>query len=385
VRHVHDVDRDVGFTAKNLTEECDSRCVVLRPIHRHQNLRHLGTPPSIEIDFTCYYRTNVLVVHCALTRPRLLRTMLQITTRAGGAMMTGDANALTTDLNGLEFRYWDWGIGAGTGRQVVLLHGLASNARFWDLSAPSLTGELRVVALDERGHGLSAKPDDGYDFPTVAGDVATFIQELGLERPVLIGHSWGGNVALQVAADHSQLVGGVACIDGGFIEPSAREGATLESTLEELAPPDFSKFQMTWDQMLERSRNWGAAQAWGDKRIHFLEANFYVTDDGIVMPRLSRERHLKIVRALWDQRVSDLYPAIQAPVLWMPVRQTGDDYSSAGWRAEKEASIEKAVSLLPSTRVHWMEDSIHDVPVQKPEEVAEVILRHVREGFFGND
>ena len=297
-------------------------------------------------------------------------------------MTAVDARNTTTELNGLEFRYWDWSLGAGAGRHAVLLHGLASNARFWDLSAPYLAHELRVAALDERGHGLSAKPDDGYDFATVAGDVAAFIERLGLERPLLIGHSWGGNVALQVAADHPELVCGVVSIDGGFIERSARDGASLESTLEELAPPDFSKFQMTWDQMLERSRNWGASQAWGDRRIHFLEANFLVSDEGIVMPRLTRERHLRIVRALWDQRVSELYVSVRAPVLWMPTRQEGNDYSSAGWRHEKEISIEKAMSLLPSSRVHWMEDSIHDVPVQKPEEVAEVILRHVREGFF---
>ena len=297
-------------------------------------------------------------------------------------MTNATARTLTADLAGMEFRYWDWNLGTGSGRPAILLHGLASNARFWDLAAPHLVNDLRLMALDERGHGLSAKPDDGYDFPTVAGDVATFIGELRLERPLLIGHSWGGNVALQVAADHPELVGGVVSIDGGFIEPSAREGATLESTLEELAPPDFSKFRMTWDQMVERSRNWGTSESWGDQRIHFLEGNFFVSDEGIVMPRLSRERHLKIVRALWDQRVSELYPAIKTPVLWMPARQEGDDHSSAGWRVEKERSMEKAKGLLKRSTVHWMEDAIHDVPVQKPGEVAEVILRYFRDGFF---
>ena len=146
-------------------------------------------------------------------------------------MTSAAARSLTVDLAGLEFRYWDWNLGSGTGRSAVLLHGLASNARFWDLAVPHLTDDLRLVALDERGHGLSAKPDDGYDFPSVAGDVAAFIGKLGLERPLLIGHSWGGNVALQVAADHPELVGGVVSIDGGFIEPSARKGSTLEKSI----------------------------------------------------------------------------------------------------------------------------------------------------------
>ena len=297
-------------------------------------------------------------------------------------MSTNAARDLTIDLEKLTFRYWDWSLGGNSGAQAVLLHGLASNARFWDLAAPYLAGHMQVVALDARGHGLSAKPDDGYDFPAVARDVAAFIGGLGLVRPLLIGHSWGGNLALQVAADYQDLVSGLVCIDGGFIEPSAREGATLERTLEDLAPPDFSKFGLTWDQLLERSRNWGAAESWGDKQRDFLEANFHVSDEGIVMPRLTRERHLKIVRALWDQRVSSLYPKIHLPVLWMPARRDGDDHSSAGWRREKEESIAGALKALARSRVHWMEDSVHDVPVQRPEQVAATILQHVREGFF---
>ena len=290
-----------------------------------------------------------------------------------------DAASHFAELRGLPFRFWDWG---GLGRPGVLLHGLASNARFWDLSAPYLLEHFSVSALDQRGHGLTAKPDEGYDFPTVASDVAAFIRHTGVQRPLLIGHSWGGNVAIQVAADHPDLIAGVVCIDGGFIEPSARPGATLERTMQELAPPDFAQFRMTWEQMLERSRNWGAAQSWGEKRIDFLRANFEVSMDGIVMPRLRRDRHLEIVRAIWDQRVSELYSRIDTPVLWMPARQAGDDQSSAGWRVEKEQAIEKASRLLPRSRVVWMEDSVHDVPVQRPAEVAAVIVEQERAGFF---
>ena len=132
--------------------------------------------------------------------------------------MTTAAQDVFVDLNGLSFHYRDWG---GQGRPLVLLHGLASNAHFWDLAAPYLTHDHRVVALDQRGHGASAKTEDGYDFPTVATDVASFIRSLGMDRPILVGHSWGGNVGVQVAADNPHLLEGLVCIDGGTIEPSA--------------------------------------------------------------------------------------------------------------------------------------------------------------------
>ena len=71
-------------------------------------------------------------------------------------------------INGLLFHGIDWG---GIGRPMLLLHGLASNARFWDLAAPYLTHHFYTLALDQRGHGASAKPDQGYDFPSIAEDV----------------------------------------------------------------------------------------------------------------------------------------------------------------------------------------------------------------------
>ena len=97
-------------------------------------------------------------------------------------------------INGLDFHYRDWG---GSGRSLVLLHGLASTCRIWDLVAPILSEDYSVVALDQRGHGESAKPEEGYHFAAVAHDLLGFIRGMGLDRPIIVGHSWGGDVALE--------------------------------------------------------------------------------------------------------------------------------------------------------------------------------------------
>ncbi len=81
---------------------------------------------------------------------------------------------------------------------LVLVHGLASNARIWDLVAPYLQARFRVVAIDQRGHGQSDKPDDGYDYDTVSDDLVAAVAALGFRRPVIIGHSWGAGVALHL-------------------------------------------------------------------------------------------------------------------------------------------------------------------------------------------
>lgn len=86
----------------------------------------------------------------------------------------------TLTLDGLDFHYRDWG---GTGTPLVLLHGLASTSHIWDLAAPLLAQEYRVLALDQRGHGTTSKPDTGYDSKTFVGDLRAFVGETGLERP----------------------------------------------------------------------------------------------------------------------------------------------------------------------------------------------------------
>ena len=67
---------------------------------------------------------------------------------------------------------------------VLLVHGLASNARLWDGVALHLARRgHRVVAVDQRGHGRSSKPDDGYDMANVANDLRLLIDELGWTPP----------------------------------------------------------------------------------------------------------------------------------------------------------------------------------------------------------
>ena len=95
------------------------------------------------------------------------------------------------NLNGLSFHYRDWG---GSGQPIVLLHGLASTCHIWDMVAPILAEDNAVVALDQRGHGVSAKPDDGYDFATVSNDLLDLIRSRNMERPIVVGHSWGATL-----------------------------------------------------------------------------------------------------------------------------------------------------------------------------------------------
>lgn len=280
------------------------------------------------------------------------------------------------DLRGLPFRYRDWG---GDGRPVLLLHGLASTCHIWDLVAPLLAQDFRVAALDQRGHGRSAQVEDGYDFATVSGDATQFINSLGWERPVIVGHSWGADVALELAAAKPDLAAGLIFVDGGTIEPSARPGWSLEQAREDMAPPIFTGFtpEMMRARVKEGAR-FGPNPS--ETVVEAVLANFRVLEDGTIQSNLRRENHLRIIDALWDHKPSQLYPGLQCPVLMLPARQSTPDAMDRRFR--REESIARAASLLPVSKTVWLEDSIHDVPLQRPELVANTIRDHINNGFF---
>ena len=286
------------------------------------------------------------------------------------------AKDLYINLRGQPFHYRDWG---GDGRPVLLLHGLASTCHIWDLVAPLLAADFRVAALDQRGHGQSAQVDDGYDFATVLGDAAAFIEHLGWERSIVVGHSWGADVALELAVAKPELASGLIFVDGGTIDISNRPGWTLAQAREEMAPPIFTGFtpQMMRERVESSSRFGPNAPP---ETTEAVLANFRVLDDGTIQSNLRRENHLRIIDALWDHKPGDLYPRLNCATLMLPARQATPDAMDRRFR--REESIARAESLLPRSNTVWLEDSIHDVPLQRPGLVADTIREHIQSGFF---
>ena len=279
--------------------------------------------------------------------------------------------------NGINLHYRDWG---GSGRPIVLLHGLASSCHIWDLVAPQLAEDFAVIAVDQRGHGLTDKLESGYDFSTVGRDLLGVINARNLERPVIVGHSWGADVALEFAVAHPDVASGICFVDGGMIEPSARPGMTLEKAREDMAPPVFSG--MTLLALKERFGNRVRPFPLPPEFDQVIMSCFEVMEDRTVRTRLSRENHLRIIDALWEHHPSQLYPQVPCPVLMLPARMANDD-SVAERTYRRLESVAAAENLLPKVNVVWLEDSIHDVPVQRPELVAGLIRENIQSGFFG--
>lgn len=254
----------------------------------------------------------------------------------------------------------------------VLVHGLASNAHMWDGVGEALgVSGHSSAAVDQRGHGRSDKPDDGYDFATVTDDLAALIGALGYRRPVVVGQSWGGNVVLELAWRFPDLVAGIACIDGGTIE-LARVFPDWEACRAALTPPRTVGLPaVDIESFMRRSH-----PEWPASGIAGSMANFEVRSDGTVAPWLTVERHLLILRSLWEHRPSTRYEALRVPVLLVPATGGGGPQERA-----KQAAIATASALIPNVRVHAIRGD-HDLHAQFPAEIAALLHQQVVEGFF---
>jgi pimeloyl-ACP methyl ester carboxylesterase len=102
--------------------------------------------------------------------------------------------------------------GPSDGPPVLCLHGFPEGWMSWR-PVMNLLGEARLYAPDLRGYGQTERPPSGYDVFTLTDDISALIQALGLERPVLVSHDWGGALAWIFAHRYSHLVRRVAVVN----------------------------------------------------------------------------------------------------------------------------------------------------------------------------
>jgi pyruvate dehydrogenase E2 component (dihydrolipoamide acetyltransferase) len=111
---------------------------------------------------------------------------------------------------------------------LVLIHGFGGDRNNWLFNVDAWARDRRVVSLDLPGHGGSTKAVGAGDVKALAGAVSQMLDPLGLERSILVGHSLGAGVALQLALDRPDKVAGVVAISGlgfgGDVSPEFLEG-----------------------------------------------------------------------------------------------------------------------------------------------------------------
>jgi pimeloyl-ACP methyl ester carboxylesterase len=127
--------------------------------------------------------------------------------------------------DGVRLGYEESGAG---GLPFLLVHGILCDRRYLAPQLAHFAERRRTVAVDLRGHGESGTPEQDYTIGGYADDLAWMSTQLGLQRPLVVGHSLGGIVALALAAARPDLVGGIVTLDSVLVPPSERPEAMAQ-------------------------------------------------------------------------------------------------------------------------------------------------------------
>jgi hypothetical protein len=168
-------------------------------------------------------------------------------------------------------------------------------------------------------------------------------------------------------------------VDGGWLELS-RQFADWDACRTALAPPRLLGRRREEVEGYVRS----AHADWPESGIRGVLANFEVRPDGTIAPWLTYERHIEVLRGLWEHHPSECYASIGVPVLLVPAGADGGptaDGAASDWTGRKRRDVEAAAGAIPTARVRWLAGD-HDVHAQRPHELAGVMLELATNGFF---
>jgi pimeloyl-ACP methyl ester carboxylesterase len=255
---------------------------------------------------------------------------------------------------------------AGDGPALVLLHGMAGSAETWRRIVPSLAARFTVVAPDLLGHGASAKPPGEYSLGAHANAVRDLLVLLGLERATVVGHSFGGGVAMQLAYQYPERCQRLVLVSSGGL------GQDVNLLLRTLSLPGAEQvFPLLCSPGL---RDAGDALAARLGRIG-LRASPVVEEIwrsySSLTARESRQAFFRTLRAVIDhtgQAVSAadrLYLTAELPTLVV-------------WGARDSIiPVEHAHSAhraMPGSRLEIFDDAGHYPHCEAPERFAETLL-----------
>lgn len=247
-----------------------------------------------------------------------------------------------------------------------MLHGLSSNARYWDRTAVRLP-HRRVVALDQRGHGRTGSATrtpvlpDGYAMRELLMDAELVITELALGTPVVVGHSWGAAIALELVARHPGSSSGLVFIDG----PIQGVANVLRwEEVEDLMQPPLPSYTSLDEAIADSKADFRSA--WDRDLAPFVDSRVMPDGERWILTMTSPIRR-ELLRGLYESRPEQLWALVRVPAAVLVAT-----HSMARISRSTEAGIARLQQVAPAIEVKRFETP-HDIPLYAPEEVAQEV------------
>jgi len=211
--------------------------------------------------------------------------------------------------DGVEIALAVW---EGKGKTVLCVHGISASCRCWDNVAEALIPQHEVLAMDLRGRGLSEKPASGYSISHHCRDIEALLKHQDINQVIILGHSLGALIGLELAARFPEKVKRLILVDGGgqlTKEQREKVFAGIQPTLDRLGKIFPSK-----EAYLDLMKSNPLLQPW----TSMLET-YYLYEleeaDGGVRSRVKAEHIKEEAENLTGYDVTGFYSRIKCPVL----------------------------------------------------------------------
>ncbi len=259
------------------------------------------------------------------------------------------------NTNGTKIHYQRTG---GDKPSIVLAHGFSDNGPCWVALVPVLREDYDVIMYDARGHGLSDAPETGYSTEDRVADLAGLIHALGLEKPILMGHSMGASTVGWTVAIHPDIARAAILEDPGLQRQTQTPLSEEErkDMAEKRRAEILGRKAMTREQLMELGRSntsWPEEEygPWADSKLQ-LSPNVVQFFGGYMRSWLG-----------------DAFPKIKVPVLILK-----QDTDEEGKKRDQEVA-----RLLPNGRLIHIEGAGHCIRRDKPEATIKVLREFLAE------
>lgn len=257
-------------------------------------------------------------------------------------------------VNGINLHYLDWG---GEGEVILFLAGMGCNAHIFDHLAPRFIDKFHVLALTRRGHGESDRPETGYDIDTLTEDIRQFLDALGIEKVILVGHSMANIELSHFNALHPERVLKLIFLDATYDRASASYKYMVEnSPWKQIQPPGldiayyspeeyftamkraYPSFSLIWTEAMQ------------EQSLHEITK----AADGKIVDRMSDAVSQALMAAMTGYVLED--SKIKAPTLAFYALSKGLNTISDDWMTEEQKMGLKNHVLTKEDA--WTRDSI---------------------------
>ncbi|MBI9048213.1 MAG: alpha/beta hydrolase [Anaerolineaceae bacterium] len=249
---------------------------------------------------------------------------------------------------------------------ILLVHGLTDNGFCWNRIPIHLMRNYNVVVMDTRGHGFSGCGNEPFDLHDEAGDMAAIIKELGLVKPVILGHSRGASIAGTAAADYPNLFSACVLIDppwdGNF---ATQDQADLDAVADEWRKSTAKLKSVKHDDLVRLGKR--ANPSWDESEFfQWAQAKRQVQDNAFL--------GLTTAIGSWQE----LVPKIKCPGLLM----TGDQQKGALLKADTAEEMKAYWKNLETAHFSDAGHSIHRESYRDFLSVLDPFLKRIRRAMM---